>query len=216
MTPVSDLPSFKGRPVPWITRWTEETSKERYSYQTSVNKDGLLRIAYTDGKENREGDLLWQREGINRQGVPEFKVVSTYRQRSALRKCLCQVCGKKITDRPIPWLVPILEGTIEYVDDDTPITIQAPTCTECVDLALKLCPHLKAQGYQLLMVEDYELWGVFGQVSAFSGGGRPTKFQSAVCYDTTMYGPDFTLAQVLAQQEVAKLGKFTVEREYRP
>jgi len=213
-TPVSDLPSYKGKPVPWITRWSGETSKDRFKYDIIRTSKGFS-LVYPDGNETREGDLLWQREGLGRNGHPEFKNVSTYRQRAAMRKCLCQVCGKKILDRPIPWLVPVLDDSIEYVDADTPITLQAPTCAECIDLALQLCPHLKTNGYRILKVLDYELWGVFGQVLAVQEG-RPVKMQSAVSYDTAMYGEGFSLGQVLAQQEVAKLGKFVVEKEFRP
>jgi hypothetical protein len=208
-TDPSTLPQFKGHPVPWVTRWSHERSADRLNYGVQITKDGSFRLGYKDGKDVRDGTgMLWQREGIARGGEPEWAAVNTYRQRSSMRRCQCQVCGKKIDERPIRWLMP--PDGIEQVDEDTLITMQPPTCSECIPLALELCPNLKKHGYQILKVLDYKPWGVYGDVVMMSEGGL-RKFKSAVSYDTTMYGPEFRLSHVMAQQAVVQLGKFVVE-----
>lgn len=208
-TDPSVLPQYKGRPVPWVTRWSHERSADRLNYGVQVTRDGSFRLGYKDGKDVRDGTgMLWQREGIARGGEPEWAAVNTYRQRSSMRRCQCQVCGKKIDERPIRWLMP--PDGIEQVDEDTFITMQPPTCSECIPLALDLCPNLKKYGYQILKVIDYDQWGVYGDVVTMTEGG-PRRFKSAVSYNTADYGPDFRLAHVMAQQAVVRLGKFVVE-----
>lgn len=207
-TDPSALPNFNGRPVPWISRWTNEIAADRYNYGIQVLRDRSIALTYGDNREDRTDGVLWQREGISRGGEPDWRNVSTYRQRASMKRRLCQVCGTKITDTPIRWLMP-LDG-VEQVDEDTFITMQAPTCSECIPLALDLCPNLKTEGYQILKVIDYSIWGVYGHV-VVTVDGKPRKFQSAIEYDTTKYGASFTLGQVMAQQQVVRLGKFVVE-----
>ena len=208
-TDSSTLPSFNGRPVPWITRWTGELSPERNDYGVEVAKDGEWRLAYPDGHSVRDDrGILWQREGLGRKGEPMWADVSTFRQRAAMKRGLCQVCGTTITERPYRFLIP--RDGMEQYDADTWLTMQAPVCIECVPLALKLCPALKRDGYQLLRVLDYQAWGVLGQVTYRDERGFH-KIQATVCFDTSEYGPDFRLSHVMAQQVVIKLDKYVVE-----
>ena len=207
-TDPSTLPQWKGSPVPWVTRWTKEIAANRYSYTLQSSRQGGLRLTYGTDNEDRQQGVLWQREGIRRGGDPDWANVSTYRQRSSMRRRLCQVCGSKITDSPIRWLMP--PDGLEEVDEGVFITMQPPTCAECIPLALDLCPNLKKYGYQILKVIDYEPWGVYGHVVT-SIDGQPRRFTSAICFDTSKYGDKFTLGQVMAQQSVVQLGKFVVE-----
>ena len=212
-TDPSDLPSFDGRPVPWITRWTGEVMPDRNQYSVEIRADGSFRVAYPDGKNTRDLlDILWQREGIGRKGEPMWADVSTYRQRAAMARGLCQVCGTKINAETFLFLIP--RDAMEWFDEDTPITMQAPVCEECVPLALKLCPALKRNGYQLLKVINYDLWGVMGQVTYRTEQGFG-KIQATVSFaDNPDYGPDFRLNHVMAQQSVIKLGKHVVVESF--
>lgn len=148
---------WNGRPVPWVTRWTGEIAPDRY--EIASTPDG--RITYAAGLNNydpRDPKILWQREGIMRGGEPEWANVSTYRQRAAMRRRLCQVCGTKIADGPIRWLMPP-DGLEQYRTPDgevVNITMSAPTCDGCVDVALNHCPHMVGAGAMILTVEDYE------------------------------------------------------------
>lgn len=203
------LPDWNGRPVPWVTRWTGEVSKERFAI--TVGKDG--RFTYKDGNDQRDKhDVLWQREGVGRQGEPDWASVSTYRQRRCMTHRLCQVCGIKIEDGPIHWLMPMSDNSIETLPNGDEVTINPPTCEDCIPLALELCPHLKANGYMILKVLDYEVWGVSGEVVAMDNEGQPHRFQGAVPYDEKdSYAPALTLDMVLAQQQAVKLGKYVIE-----
>lgn len=217
-TDPSALPQHNGHPVPWVTRWTHEIAPDRFAYNLTISRDaqgkaGKPELHYEDRNEDRMDGVLWQREGIRRGGKPDWASVSTYRQRLSMRKRKCQVCSNEITDLPIRWLMP-LDG-LEYVDENTVITVQPPTCSACIPLALELCPNLNARGYMILKVLDYSIWGVYGQV-IITHENKPAMIQTAICYDTEQYGPDFTLGQVMAQQQVAQLGKFSVEKIHDP
>jgi hypothetical protein len=207
------LPQYKGRPVPWITRWTGEIIGKPYTLTRA--RDGKLYTTYDDDiYEDKFGGTLWQREGIQRGGEPQWKQVSTYRQRFAMRACACQVCGQKINEKPIRFLMPADGYEIvppdEFHDKPQTITLTAPTCSECIPLALKLCPHLKKNGYQILKVATYRLWGVYGEIVVFKGT-RMHRGQTYVEYDTRSYGPDFHMGQVMAKQLVVELEKYVIE-----
>lgn len=206
-TPKSALPQHEGRPIPWITRWTGELVRTPYSI--SVGREDV-RLSYEDGNENRDPNgLLWKREGLGRGGSPEYSQVNTYRQRASMRKRLCQVCGSKINERPIRWLMPAEQLNLD--EDGTAITSSAPTCASCIPLALELCPYLKASDYLILKVLDYEPWGVYGQAVAIDreeGKGRDLR-GVYVPYEN----PPIELSAVCAFQEVVRLTKYVVEEE---
>jgi hypothetical protein len=217
-TDPATLPQYGGHPVPWVTRWTNEIAPDRFQYNLTITRDANGKpskpeLHYDDRNEDLMDGVLWQREGLSRGGKPDWASVSTYRQRLSMRKRKCQVCSEPITDMPIRWLMP-LDG-VEYVDEDTAITQQPPTCSACIELALELCPNLNRNGYMILRVLDYSIWGVYGQV-IITHENKPTMIQTAICYDTEQYGPNFTLGQVMAQQQVVKLGKFAVEKIVDP
>lgn len=216
-TDKNKLPQHNGRPVPWVTRWTNEVANDRYSL--ALERDRT--ITYADRNNNHDAHgILWQREGISRGGEPDWRTVSTYRQRASMQRRLCQVCGDKIPPGPIRWLMPIDDGyqTYEGVDGvEGMLTWNPPTCDGCVDLALSLCPHLKAHGYQILKVLDYEYWGVSGlTMIEMEGIVRPV--QAIVPFegdeDLAPFDADELRdlqKRVMAQQGVAKLGKYVVD-----
>lgn len=209
-TDPSKLPQHNGRPVPWITRWTGEVIQEPYTLE--MTRAGL-RLVYPDGKDGDYTDgALWQREGLRRGGEPQYAQVSTYRQRKAMRRGHCQVCGDKITEKPMRFLMPLFG--LEELDENTHLTTQAPTCSECIPLALQLCPHLKHKGYQLLKVIDYDLWGFFGEV-VYLQEGQVRRMRTFVGMDQHN-PPQFSLSQVLAKQQVIKLNKFVIEETLLP
>lgn len=206
-TPKSALPQHDGKPVPWVTRWTGEVNQARL--QVSHDRDGL-HVEYADGNEEREaGGLLWKREGIVRRGTPQFSELNTYRQRAAMRKRLCQVCGTKINERPIRWLM--AQAQLQPVEGGAAVTISPPTCSACIPLALELCPFLEQGGYVILKVLDYEPWGVYGEAVVWdeeTGKGRDLR-GVYVPYDN----PPIPLHSVVAFQEVVRLTKYVIEKE---
>lgn len=205
-TDPSTLPQWKGHPVPWVARWTDQKSINTYGVKVMQTKGGgyHLRAEYNAGDNFRDQHgVLWQQEGLVRSGEPEFGMVSTWRQRAAMTKRLCQVCGDKIEGKTTPWIIDLMEA--EFLDGD-PLTTTAPVCNGCVDLALNHCPHLKSAGAKVYDVLEYELWGVFGEVVVMKEGG-PRRFQTQIGYRED-YGEGFSLESVLAKQMVVKLLKY--------
>ncbi|MCD0452230.1 hypothetical protein LO762_23995 [Actinocorallia sp. API 0066] len=132
--------------VPYITAW----SSEETSPVVVVVRGG--RIAYADERaEDRDGSgVLWTRIGFSPGvGVPEFKSVHFFRQREAMRRLLCQVCGTPCGKSGL-WML----SREEYESADGPwpapvMTAHPPVCPGCVERSARLCPHLR-RGYVVL------------------------------------------------------------------
>lgn len=228
-TDPATLPQFQGKPVPWVTRWSEEPANVPYGVEVIRGADGKPepRITYGKGDDERDASgALWQKEGITKKGFPQWARVSTYRQRAAMRKRRCQVCGIRIPDGVIRWLMPI-DGVEEYEHngEHRSITMQPPTCDGCVDLSLELCPNLQKYGYQVLRVLEFKEWGVYGEMlvppdvaRTFAETGERVvpgpmglfRIQTSVGFDED-YGPGFSAGMVLAKQVLVELTKFVVE-----
>lgn len=199
------LPQHQGRPVPWITRWSGEVNGDPLS--VGFTAEGQLHLYYADGREDRDRHgVLWKREGLGRTGEPQFAEVNTYRQRASMTRRLCQMCGSKIEDRPMRWL---MDRSQLVQEAGLTLTVSPPTCAACVPLALELCPHLRTHDAVVLKVLEYQVWGVYAQPAAVdreSGQGRrlPKRFFP---YD----GKRRT--GLLSYQQVAELTKFVIEEE---
>lgn len=214
-TDPSTLLQHNGHVVPWVTRWTGEVSTDMI--QVSLDRRAMpgsdsideLVVGYEDGLENREpSGFLWQREGITRKGEPQYAEINTYRQRAAMRRRLCQVCGNKIQDKVIPWL--LATDTMDHTEDGTVLTMSAPTCAGCVPVALDLCPHLKQPGAaQIARVLQYRIWGVYGEGMLFKDGKTKRVQRVYIANDRIYKG--LSRRAVVAKQQVVELTKFTLE-----
>jgi hypothetical protein len=207
--------TYKGLQVPWVTRWTGEIAEGQKVDTGLVN--GELRVSYADGIEVRDDrGVLWQREGIDRKGEPQFAQVSAHRQRAAMRKGLCQVCGERITDRPIRWLMSAHQLT--PLRDGTALTFSPPTCSGCVDVALKACPHLRTNDRLILRVLEYRIWGVWGDMARIPPETVDVGPDTVLQVDRRVYinydRPD--LAAAIAKQQVVQLLKYAIEKEVEP
>lgn len=200
--------SFEGKPVPWVVRWTGEASET--PLQVAFEED-RLRLHYADGHENRDGDtdVLWQREGIQRSGVPEFAQLSTYRQRAAMLNRRCQVCGDTI-EGPITWL---LGGTadlpqLQYTSDGDPTTMSPPTCEPCVEYSREVCPHLvEVGGGTRHKVLAYEPWAFYGNPVVAYEDGIQMLPEAMLTFEQIMSNP---LLTILAKQLVVRFTKFSL------
>jgi len=197
--------TYKGLQVPWVTRWTGEIPADRKIELYRV--PGGLRVSYPEATteyRDRYG-VLWQQEGIRRGGEPQFAQVSSHRQRAAMTKGLCQVCGDRIADKPIRWLMD--PGQLRHTDNDETLTVSPPTCSACVEIALKACPHLRTHDQVIVMVLEYEIWGVWGDMVRLQDGRLQRKKGVYVPYDDSL-----NLGAVVAKQQVVKFTKFIIER----
>ena len=150
--------------VPYVAMW----SAERTSFGDIVvarTPSGGLGIAYPDETltDRDSRGLLWQRVTVGQgKGRPIFGDVHTSRQRRAMRRLLCQVCGAPCdqNEQGILWLLRDERGSW----DGWPTgmgTTEPPACTPCVDLATRQCPALRGN-HVLIRAQQAPISGAFG------------------------------------------------------
>lgn len=201
--------TYKGRPVPYVTKWTGE------------NIEGLLSagwvtpelIAYDEETptDRDSHGVLWWRDGIAPgEGEPMWKLVHTGRHRRAMRVCLCQVCGQKITGPRIPWLLPAQEWEriAGWPDGEPRTTSNPPTCRSCWPVAMQLCPALRRDGWVTFTVGGYEPYGVLGNVYPPGGDLMEPEDDGVLSYSATR-----RLGRVIGKQAVVTLHEITPEPE---
>ncbi len=143
--------------VPYITNWSGERP-----IRTPIVAKGRSGIGY---RQERRGDrdaqgVLWARY-IRAPGVgePEFGAVHPYRQRQAMRRLLCQVCGEPAdrNDQGVLWLL----GQADRPWPGEESTGQPPICLRCAHAASRICPHLRGDTLAL-RVRHAPIAGVLG------------------------------------------------------
>ncbi|MFE4174478.1 hypothetical protein ACFRR7_20905 [Streptomyces sp. NPDC056909] len=149
--------------------------------------------------------VLWRRIGLSPgKGRPEFGKVHFLRQRRAMRKLLCQVCGGP-SDRT-------REGTLWLVGEDADgpelwepgyVTTHPPVCVPCAVMSVGVCPHLRER-YVALRVRTFAARGVHGALYR-PGGAFPEAYDAdGVTFE------DWRLGWVLAAQLIMEFHEFTV------
>ncbi|MFE3096292.1 hypothetical protein ACFXG1_21015 [Streptomyces sp. NPDC059248] len=131
-------------------------------------------IGYADETPyDRDADgVLWTRVPSSPgRGRPEFGQVHLMRQRRAMRRMLCQVCGEAADrdENGTLWLL----GSDE---DEYLTTSHPPVCAPCAVLSLRVCPHLRRR-HTLIRVRSCVPLGVHGVLHAPSWiptGDSPT------------------------------------------
>lgn len=148
-----------GDRVPYITRWSAERAPQARVVQWRRG------IGYADERpwDRDERGVLWTRvPSLPGQGRPEFGQVHARRQRRAMTKLLCQVCGQPVGRDAggILWLTG--ESPADQAPRSDPLlTVHPPVCAGCAVRSVRACPHLRA-GYALLRVPAFEPIGVRG------------------------------------------------------
>ena len=199
---------FKGQVVPWVSRWSGERDDDELRIAKNLTT-GALTLFYEDTAdpdhdENRdERGVLWARDRQDRSGWPEFGQVNALRQRACMLERLCQVCGQPITESPIRWL---MGPQHLYTVQGRYVTMSPPTCERCAELSKELCPHLSTKGSRLLLVQRYEIWGVYGEAVWFEAGDVVRSDPHA---GISFANPDHPLSGVLAKQLLVSFTDFT-------
>jgi hypothetical protein len=145
--------------VPFVALWSSE--------KEDVGKVGLEGDGNIDGPRDQRG-IFWQPYGDTMGvGRPLFAEVHPIRQKMCMEGPYCQVCGTKMPNKNVPWIVPPATNSEWDRDLSSPdsrpfITHTPPTCRDCWPVAMTLCPHLKAHHFFKLIVKDYSIAGVFG------------------------------------------------------
>ena len=126
--------------VPYITAWSSEQPLTADIVQSGQG------IGYADEvlHDRDARGVLWRRVGMSPgKGRPEFGRVHSLRQRRAMTRRLCQVCGKpaSTTAKGTLWL--LSEDAEEYAAHAGVPTPHPPVCIPCARTATQACPDLR-------------------------------------------------------------------------
>ncbi|WP_264372748.1 MULTISPECIES: hypothetical protein [Streptomyces] len=211
LTPHQERPPLGALPRPDVVPYIAQWSEEREERTVVVGRAGG--IAYADEVlQDRDADgVLWSRIASRPgRGRPEFGKVHGLRQRRAMRRLLCQVCGGAADENAdgVLWLLGENPDNPENSDNQDNWlpgleTTHPPLCLPCAASAVRLCPHL-ARGYVALRVRDFRPAGVWG---ALYRPGFPLPVGAGPA--GVPYG-DARLRWVRASQLVVRLDAFSV------
>ncbi|MFI6112810.1 hypothetical protein [Kitasatospora sp. NPDC051164] len=147
-----------GLPVPYVTAWSTET----HPAATVVLHRTGQGIGYADETPyDRDSDgVLWIRQAIAQgAGKALFPTVHALRQRRAISRMLCQVCGADTLQQDPERQLFVLKDVGRPVDEGE-LTTAAPVCPPCALIAVTHCPHLRE--HVAAWVERPASWGVAG------------------------------------------------------
>jgi hypothetical protein len=173
--------------VPYVTLWSGEHVP---SVTVVQRRRGGIGYARENLLDRDERGVLWSRRSSSPgRGRPEFGNVHSWRQRRAMTRLLCQVCGEpadRDADGGVLWLWK------DHRDHwpgwpDGMWSPEPPVCVPCVGLAARLCPALR-QGAVAMRVRRFPVVGVSGmQYSPGPRGPVPVKMLN-VGYDHPLIG----------------------------
>lgn len=145
--------------------------------------------------------MLWYRNALGRAGTPEYAHLHTLRQRHAMLRSMCQVCGRSArTSRGISWLLIAYEWRLLSTATEGSFvpTGNPPTCLQCRPLAMRLCPALRTQGAVAFTAAHARPVGVTADVLPSRGSGPPVT-------EVVLFTEPEWLARTLAKQLLVEL-----------
>jgi hypothetical protein len=147
--------------VPYITSWSGERTVD-----AEIVARGVSGIGYADEPEvdRDEYGVLWVRQPTRIfQGHLDYGRVHPSRQRFAMRRLLCQVCGDpqdRDDERGVLWLLP--DDRDDWWDwPEGLATTAPPTCLSCAELFVDL-RRAPRRGYVAVRARRFPLTGVYG------------------------------------------------------
>jgi hypothetical protein len=146
--------------VPYITMWSGEDD-----LQNQVQALPGHGIRYVDevATDRDTHNILWYRTASRPgQGRPIFGQVNSLRQRRAMRRTLCQVCGGSpdVNDQGVLWL--LQDHREDWPGWPTRMAVtEPPICLPCAKTTIRLCPALRKSAVAV-RVKQAKLAGVHG------------------------------------------------------
>ncbi|MFI5825269.1 hypothetical protein ACIA8I_40385 [Streptomyces rishiriensis] len=147
-----------GLPVPYVAAW----SGENHRTPAVVRHPSGRGIGFAgEMPYDRDADgVLWVRQSIAPgSGRALFPKVHVLRQRRAVSRMLCQVCGADTLEQDPERQLFVLKHVGQPVAEGE-LTTAAPVCPPCALIAVKHCPHLRE--HVAAWVERPLAWGVAG------------------------------------------------------
>ncbi|WNZ14953.1 hypothetical protein [Streptomyces sp. 11x1] len=173
-------------------------SKDGIAFEDSVGHNG-----YTLGRD--AAGVLWQRWALRQgDGTTDFRTVHGPRQRRAMRKQLCQVCGgpSDENEQGRLYLLEDYRGVENWPERE--VTTHPPLCRPCVPLAVQLCPHLRGK-VAAVRARRVSGDGVHGMVYQRGENGAPVESTVKV-----VFHGDWRMKWMLGGQLAATLEDVTV------
>ncbi|WP_318202985.1 hypothetical protein [Streptomyces sp. SCL15-4] len=162
-SPIRPVRYWNGRPVPFITAWTKEATPPQPI--DVIEGHGGRGLGFRDEVSHfdRHYGVPWVRMPAVRGGRPDFVVVHALRQRQAMSRLLCQVCGGPTVGTRKDERTLFLAGS----SGGRPITVgeqtmSPPVHAVCARLAVQECPPLRDRGWAAALVGHTPVWGVAG------------------------------------------------------
>jgi hypothetical protein len=155
--------------APYISTWSEETEPPTPVIERPGRGIGYLDETIHD--RDRHG-VLWLR-ALSRpgEGQPLFAKVHPLRQRRAMRRLLCNVCGQPAdrTEDGVLWLLKDHRTDWPGWPQAMAVT-EPPVCLPCVRLATRLCPALRREGAAAVRARNAPISGVHGTLFRCEAG----------------------------------------------
>lgn len=189
--------------APYITSWTEED----FPPAAIIERPGRG-VGYADETihdRDRNGVLWIRAMSRPHQGEPLFAKIHPLRQRRAMRRLLCNVCGSPAdrSEDGVLWLLKDHRGDWPGWPAQMAVT-EPPVCVPCVRRSVRMCPALRREGAVAVRVRDAPISGVHGTLYRFDHG-RPVALDDvAVAYQ------DRRVRWVLAAKLVRKIEDCTI------
>ncbi|MDT0465129.1 hypothetical protein [Streptomyces gibsoniae] len=176
---MSAVLTYKGHTVPHITAWSSEHLKQPPVVR-SAGGVTFADIAFAGFPHRDSAGVLWQPWALRQgDGMPEFGRVHGPRQRRAMRRRLCQVCGGPADENE--------QGTLWLLENhvtapgwpEREVTTHPPVCASCVPLVRSQCPHM--QDAVTVRVGRAAVDGIYGLLYA-AGLGGPVPGEAKVVF----------------------------------
>jgi len=176
--------------VPYVTKWSGEREPAVTIVERRAARGGGIGYARENLLDRDEYGVLWSRcASLPGRGRPEFEKVHTVRQRRAMVRLLCQVCGEpadRDAEGGVLWLWKDHRG--DWRDwPEGMWTTEPPVCVPCVGKAVQLCPALR-HGAVAMRVRECPIIGVNGtHYRAGPRGPEPVKVAN-IDYTSSLVG----------------------------
>ncbi|MBC2864420.1 hypothetical protein [Streptomyces mexicanus] len=181
--------------VPFIASWSGESVADAPVVYRLLGGIGYAGEVASD-RDDR-GVLWLRRPSRPGTGRPLYGVVHPGRQRLAMARLLCQVCGEPADrdDRGVLWLLEDERADWDGWPNDL-VTTHPPICRSCLRTAREECPHLWA-GSVAVRVGTSVACGVWGRRYTASRGGPIPAVSEVTPFESPLLG--WTIASQLVR-----------------